>query len=204
LDALLPYSIVCGVALLVTLAELLKTFGGNWFLTWKSGWAYGLVAVNLAVAPATYAVARQFLNIGSDLILAAVVGMLYPVLLRSRFTFFRPVGSKDDPQLSALSVHMDTLYSALQERCYRQVDNAVAVRRALKAQRLATRLEADLIRAIRQVVAARQLAAEREKDEKYLNDILKVRDEERRRFQIALFLIEIADGKEDRLLSTTP
>ncbi len=200
MDVLFPYGIVCGVAFLITLAELLKAFGGNWFLTLKSGWAYGLVAVNLAVAAATYTIARQSLNIGSDLFLAAVVGALYPVLLRSRFTFFRPVGSKDDPQLSALSVRMDTLYCALQERCYRQVDNAVAVRRTLKAKSLANRSEADLIRAIEQVVAARQLAAEREKDEKYLNKLRRVSDQERRQFQIALFLIEIADGKENRLL----
>jgi hypothetical protein len=33
LDVLLPYGIVCGVAFLITLAELLKSFGGNWLLT---------------------------------------------------------------------------------------------------------------------------------------------------------------------------
>jgi hypothetical protein len=201
LDALVPYVIVVGVALLVALAELLTTFGGNFFLALKSRWTYVLAAANVVVAATTYAVSRRWLNIESDLLLAALVGATYPVLLRSKFTVFRPVGSKDDPQLSALSFRMDSIYGALQERCYRQVDNAVAVRRTLKAQRLAGRSEAHLVAAIKQVIAARDLPAEREKDEQYVVKLQNSSEEDLRKFQIALFLIDIADGKEDSLLA---
>ena len=114
------YALVCAIAVLIVYAEVLLTFGADFFRVVCNRWVWLLVLVNIAFACITFFIARHFLNVESGLATAVVVGVLYPALLRSRFTFFRQVGAKDDPQLNALSVRMDELYTALQARCYRQ------------------------------------------------------------------------------------
>src|SRR6266404_5392526 len=129
-----PILVVISVAFVVVCAELLKTFGAYFFYALRMGWTWGLVAVNVIVALTVYYIARSVLNISHDIFPAFCVVLLFPVFLRSRFTFFRPVGAKDDPNITDLSIRVDEFYTALQERCYKQVDNALAVGRAMKAR----------------------------------------------------------------------
>lgn len=196
-----PYLIVVLVAFAVVCAELIKTFGGAFFHALWSKWGWALVGVNAVVAVVVYVIARNVLNIGPGWFLAFCVGLLFPVLLRSRYTFFRPVGAKDDPRITDLSIRVDEFYTALQERCYREVDNALAVSRTLRAGALAEQYtEGAILRALNQVVAARQVAADREKDAKYVEELAAVPDESMRRFRLAVFLLEIAGKQTERLL----
>ena len=175
---ILPYTVVVLAAVLVVCAELLRTFGGYFLWAFRKRWTWVLFGVNLLVAVVVYIIARATLNIGPDVFPAFCVGILYPVLLRSRFTFFRPVGDKDDPKLSSLSLRVDEFYTSLQERCYREVDNAVAVLRTMKARTLAEAYtENQLLHALGQVIAARQVEVAREKDEKYLAELATLIDE---------------------------
>ena len=200
-----PYLIVVSVAFVVGCAELIKTFGGNFFRALGSRWGWALVGVNAVVAVVVYVVARNVLNIGPGWFLAFCVGLLFPVLLRSRYTFFRPVGARDDPRITDLSIRVDEFYTALQERCYREVDNTLAVSRTLKAAALAEQYaEGPILRALNQVIAARQVATDREKDAKFVEELAAVADEGMRRFRLAVFLLEIAGGQAERLLKAPP
>src|SRR5438552_13720722 len=97
------YATVVGViATLIVGAELLLTFGASFFRALRNKWAWLLILINLIFAGVTYVIGRLLLNVESGLVVAGVVGALYPMILRSRFTFFRQVGAKDDPQLAAL------------------------------------------------------------------------------------------------------
>jgi hypothetical protein len=205
--AAIPYAIVGVIATCFVLAELVKLFGGHISIALKSSWTYVLVGVNVIAALIAYVAARYFLNVESDYWLALFVGVSYPLLLRSRFTLFRSVGSKEvQEQLSALTLRMDDIYGGMQERCYRQIDNAVAASRSLEAQALAaTYQQVDIVAAIRRVIDARQVAADQEKDRAYLKAILEEQDsEDRRTYMLALFLRSIADGKERSLLPSVP
>src|SRR5436309_15700295 len=106
------YAAVVGlIAVLLVGAELLLTFGSSFFRALRNKWAWLLILINLFFAGITYVIARLLLNVESGLVVAGIVGAIYPVILRSRFTFFRQVGAKDDPQLAALSLKMDGLYT---------------------------------------------------------------------------------------------
>jgi hypothetical protein len=156
-----------------------------------------LIAVNIFFALITYFIAVTYLNVSPGLISALICGILFPALLRTRFTIFRPVGEKGD-----LSIPLDKLYTGIQKRCYREVDSRQAAYRAVKAQNLAAHTEeAKLISALKKIIAARQVEEERKADEEYLKKLAKVADQEMRRYQLAMFLIDIAGGEEDRLLA---
>jgi hypothetical protein len=206
----LAYGMVALISLLVVFAELGIAFGAYSLFSLTKGWTWGLVGINLACALFTYFLARATTNIGPGIIPAIVVGVLYPAILRSRFTFFRKIGDKDDPKLDALSIRLGELYASWQERCYRQVDNAIAVLRSAKAQAVAEKYEEDrIVEVLNRLIASKHLVANREKDAQYLKELLRVpdRDKEMRRFRLAMFLVDIAAGQEDQLLqgkSTPP
>jgi hypothetical protein len=200
-------ALVCLIATLIVCAELLLTFGASFFRALQNKWTWLLILINIVFAGITYLIARLLLNVESGLIVAGVVGALYPVILRSRFTFFRQVGAKDDPQLSAISLKMDELYTKLQARCYREVDSAMAIARRAKALILtAGKTEVQLIKVLKQVIAARQVAAEQQRDEAYLNELLQSAAGEERRYRLAIFLVDIAGNEVNKLFdgNSTP
>lgn len=196
MEALLSYLIVAGVAFLVTFAELFRSFGGGVRFVFHSVWTWSLVALNVGFALVTYTIATAWLNIGSGPVFALICGMLFLPILRSRFTFFRPVGKKD------ISVPLDEMYTAIQTRCLREVDSHQAARRVVEANQLAGQTEeAAFVGALKVVISARQVVVEKERDEGYLEELLQIPDADVRRRRLALFLIDIAGGQADELLS---
>jgi hypothetical protein len=193
------YAIACGLAFVLVCAELVKTFGSNFFQALRDRWTWLLFLINVLAAGLSYFVARLFLKVESGVATAFIVGFLYPFLLRSKFTFFRAVGAKDSSQLDALSVRMDELYSALQSRCYREVDSVLAIDRRAMATALAERMsEEDLERTLDEVIAARQVSSAREEDEKYLAELMGAPDAQRK-YLLAVFLVNIAGSRVKEL-----
>ncbi|MCI0349853.1 MAG: hypothetical protein L0Z53_10550 [Acidobacteriales bacterium] len=196
-----PFLVTNGLAFLVVCGELIRTFGFTFLYTLRFGWTYVLFVINFLFASATYALARYAFTLESDWLLAILVGALYPMLLRSRFTFFRSVGKKDDPQVAMLAMRMDEFYSLLQEKCFQQVDNHVALKRALGARALAEKYsEAELSKALHDLIAAKQVAPDKAVQEKYLQEILKESTESKRRYRLAMFLIDLAGDSAGSLL----
>jgi hypothetical protein len=86
--------------------ELLKTFQRVVGSALRSKWGLALLGINALSAVVVYAVVRYVLNINAGLWTAVVVGLVFPTILRSRFTFYRQAGVKTDPQLSEFSVKL--------------------------------------------------------------------------------------------------
>ena len=197
ITAIALYGLVTFVSLLFVLGELLQTFGRH--LSWALGhswWSWLLILLNLGTADATYCLVRLALNVGNDPLTAVVVAAAYPILLRSRFTVFRQVGAADDQQLTTLSIPMDNLYTAIQQRCVKQVGSEVAMRRTLQPRQLAAaHTEQELTQAIKELIAANQVPANRAENEKYLRELSKVADEGLRKFRLAVFRGDLSGDK---------
>jgi len=93
--AILPFIVcaVCGAGL-ATL-ELIRTFGKWIGRYWLNRYAFALIALNVAASLAVFAFLRYGLEVESTLIVAVVTGLTFPAILRTRFTFYRPVGKAE-------------------------------------------------------------------------------------------------------------
>ncbi|HLF26964.1 MAG TPA: hypothetical protein VJG32_11555 [Anaerolineae bacterium] len=198
-------ALLIGVVVLAAIAlvvlELFKTFGRDVLEALRNRWSWLLIGVNVGIAISVYVLARTVLGAGDSLGTAILVGVSFPVVLRSRFTFFRAVGPKDGDPLNTLSLKIDAAYSALQNLCWESVDGALADRRAAHAEQLADRISANvLIDSIEHHVEARRLEAGKTRDRERLSTIQLIQDERKRRYSLALLLIEISPAQASRLL----
>lgn len=198
---LLPFVVVSLAAVGLVLLELLKTFRRDLLPALRDRWSWALIAVNLMAASLVYGVVRILLSPGDSLVTAVFVGLSFPLLLRSRFTYFRAVGAKEDERLNAISIKIDEAYGALQNLCWESVDAALADRRAAQAEQLAERLSPEaLVKSIEQQLAALRIEANRARDQKRLDAILPLPDEHMRKYRLALLLIDINPIGARRLL----
>ena len=202
MTALLPIAIVALAATALVVLELLKTFGRDVLEALRNRWAWLLIGVNVLTAGVVYAIVRGLFRTEDDLGTAIIVGLSFPLLLRSRFTLFRSVGPKDDNgQLSTISLKIDEAYTALQNLCWESVDGSLADRRATQAERLAEQVSMrELVDSIEHHIDARRLEANKVRDRERLKTILQIADERKRKYPLALMLIEINPSQAARLL----
>ena len=201
MTALLPFVIVALAAIALVVLELLKTFGRDVLEALRNRWAWALIGVNVLVALAVYVIVRLAFNTGDAPGTAVFVGLSFPVLLRSRFTYFRAVGAKEDNRLDTISLKIDEAYSALQDLCWAAVDEALADRRAELAERLAARYSAEeMIERIEHHIDALRIEANQARDRQWLDEIRQIPDEKTRRFRLAMMIIDINPSLIARLL----
>lgn len=198
---LLPFVIVMLAAIALAVLEIFKTFGRDVLEALRNRWAWLLIGVNVVASAVVYAVIRAVFNVGDNMGTALVVGLSFPILLRSRFTLFRAVGPKDSDELSTLSLKIDEAYSALQNLCWESVDDLLADRRATRAEQLAERASfKELIESVEHHIEARRIEAGKQRDRKRLDEIKQLADERMRKYKLALLLIEISPSQATRLL----
>ena len=199
--SLLPFVIVVVAAIALVVLELLKTFGRDVLEALRNRWAWALIGVNVLVALVVYVLVRLAFNTGDAPGTAVFVGLSFPILLRSRFTYFRAVGAKEDARLDTISLKIDEAYSALQDLCWASVDEALADRRATLAERLAARYSAEeMIERIEHHIDALRIEANRARDRQWLEAIQQIPDEKTRRFRLAMMIIDINPSLIARLL----
>lgn len=136
---LLTCAVVLIASVVFVLLELLKTFKSDLGIAFRTKWGWLLISINLAVALGVYLAIIFAHRPLAGFSTAIIVGLTYPVLLRSRFTYFRQVGLHDDHNLTTLCLKIDEVYIALQAECLDAVDDMISAIRVHRARKLATR-----------------------------------------------------------------
>ena len=197
----LLYVIVAALAVTVTLLEIVKTFGRDTPKALRRLHAWLLLGLNVIVALIVYTIARAVFSGGDSPGTAVFVGLAYPLLLRSRFTYFRAVGAQEDERVATLSLKLDEAYTHLQDLLWRPVDEALADRRVTQAEKLAGLHTADeLVRIIEHHLEARRIEAQVTADRARLDDLRQIADEKDRRYRLALLLIDINPSRAGQML----
>jgi hypothetical protein len=195
----LPYVVVAFAAIAFASLEILKTFGREIFTALRHRWAWALIGINVVTALIVYIIVRLALKTGDDMSTALLVGLSFPIVLRSRFTYFRAVGAQEDKQLDTLSLKLDEAYNKLQDLCWESVDIALADKRARQAEQLAARTPTDeLIQRLEYLIAARHIEHLKVRDQKLLEEIKQIPDEKMRKFRLAMMLIDVNPAHAQR------
>lgn len=198
---MLPFAVVVLAAIALVVLELLKTFGRDVLEALRNRWSWLMIAVNAIVAVLVYVAVRAVFNTGDSLGTALFVGLAFPILLRSRFTYFRAVGAKEDDQLSTISLKVDEAYSALQDLCWESVDNALAEKRVTLAEKLSGRFSADhLAERIEHHIEARHIESNKARDRDRLGNIRRIDEAAERAYHLALMLIDVNRAQAERLM----
>jgi len=141
LTAATPYFIAAAFSGVVAIAEIVTVFENDSMRALKTWGSFLLVFLNVV-----FAVFLLFLvntvggvTTGSSRFWVALgVGVGFPTLLRTRFTFIKPLpGSADE----GIAVSLDELYGRLQRFCRRQIDQALATGRVQLVDEAMQRLE---------------------------------------------------------------
>jgi hypothetical protein len=133
-----------------------------------------------------------------------VVGLVFPTILRSRFTFYRQAGEKTDDQLSEFSVKVDEFYRTLQDWCYTEINDLLAEQLDAQADALKKKFTAkELEEKLRNRIVSGPMQDKRREYEGRLEDILEIQkdDPKRRHHALALFYIEISTPENIRKLT---
>ena len=121
-QAVAPFLIAALAGAALAFFELLKTFQRNTGKALRNRWGLTLLGINALAAMAVYFVIHYVFKFDAGLWTALVVGITFPLILRSRFTLYRQAGAKDEPGLTELSLKLDDFYQTLQFSCYREVN----------------------------------------------------------------------------------
>ena len=157
-NVIISSCIVILASLIIVLIELFKTFG-EWVaeaLRHPRTWL--LIALNVVVALVVYSlvIASGMLNSYPRHIAALIVGLTYPILLRSRFTYLSGFNSGNQQSISKdLCLPLDEAYNVIQNYCLRAAAVAVALKTVHEANNLMNLYTEDqLIRTIKQLSQA--------------------------------------------------
>ncbi len=203
IQVVLPFLVTALAGAVLAFFELLGTFQRITPIALRSKWGLILLGINALWAVAIYAIARYVLNLDGGIWMALVIGLIFPTILRSRFTFYRQTGKKEE-SLTELSLKLDEFYRTLQDWCYTEVNDLLAERLDAQAEAIKQKYTAkELEDRIRNRIAADPMLAKRQEHEQRLEEILtKHKDDVKRRHHtLALFLIEISTPEGIRALT---
>lgn len=128
--------VLCSIAgFALAIIELFTTFGRWLGKYWANKYVLSIIILNILTANVVYAILRFLFGIESTLWLAIITGVTFPTILRSRFTFYQPVG-KDGIDTESLSITLNKWYQELQNACYEEVNSLIAGDRAKMVTRL--------------------------------------------------------------------
>jgi hypothetical protein len=173
--------------------ELLTTFQRNIGRALSSRWGLVLVGLNALSAVGVYAIVRYVFKFDAGIWTALVVGVTFPVVIRSRFTFYRQPGEKETANLTEFSLKVDEFYQALQGFCLNEVNTRLAEQRKALAETIKNRFTVkQLEKELRDLIASGVMPEKRQEQDKKLDEILQIQNNARREQLLALFLIDLS------------
>lgn len=201
-NIVIPCSIVSFVALIVVTLESMKIFGRDVAIVVFNRWGWILLMLNIVVALLVYAIARLVFKAGPDGGTALLVALTFPMILRSRFTYFRAAGVPENDWTNALTLKIDEFYDMLQNLCMTSVREALANKRASIAELLANSFQKEaLARAISNYIGAYTFTKDEERDlYQRLKSTLEIEDEWRSRYELAMMILNNNPSKAKEML----
>lgn len=122
-DALGPYLVVAGLALLWVLTEILQAFHGDIRRALGSWWSVILMGANALFALGVFGLVRGLIFPSANpYLLALASGLGWQVLLRTRVNLLQPMTPEAG---EAVSLSLADLYGRLQHYCWRQINQSL-------------------------------------------------------------------------------
>lgn len=186
----LPYLLAGGISFLVALAEIVTVFEKAPLRAVRTGGAVLLVLLNAAFAMLVLFLIYTLFPKADSPLVALAVGLGLPVLVRTRFTVFKPmpgtVGSE------GIAIQLDDLYDRLQRFCRRQIDVALAAERVRLVDRAIREVEmSELERRARLLLEGGLVLTDPAKGREYVDRILRAEyAEERKKILLAFAILD--------------
>lgn len=206
LTSILPFVLCAIVGLLLAIVELIQTFGRWIGPYWRSRSVVGVMLLNMATACGVYAFIRYALEVENGLWLAVITGLTFPAILRSRFTFYQPLGKGDGVDAEGFSLTIDSWYRNLQNSCYEEVNSQIAAKRAQTMSRLRHCLkQKEMSEQLSDHIAAEVMSEQRKVHQEQLDEILALAKPADRERRLAALMLEIMpETVIKRLLRSCP
>ena len=194
-----PFVVAALAGAALAFFELLKTFQRTIGSALRNRWGLALLGINALSAIGVFTVFRYVFGFDAGIWTALVVGITFPLVIRSRFTFYRQPGEKDATGLTEVSLKIDEFYQTLQDWCYTEVNALLAGERKALAEELKARFTAkQLEKELRELIDAEVMPAKRKEHQKKLGVILDEYQDSRRQHALALLLIDISTPRKIR------
>lgn len=189
-DSLIWPFVVCSLAGFVLAGvELFSTFGRWLGKYWLNKYVVAIILLNILTASGVYAILHFLLGIESTLWLALITGVTFPTILRSRFSFYQPVG-KEGLDTDRFSVTLNKWYQDLQNACYEEVNSLIAAERAQLVDRLRRCFTPAQIRdKLLDQIESGVLPESREKLRGQLKEVLALENNAKRERRLAVLLL---------------
>jgi hypothetical protein len=202
LDVVAPFVVAALAGAALAFFELLTTFQRNIGRALKSRWGLVLLGLNALSAVGVYAIVRYVFKFDAGIWTALVVGVTFPVVIRSRFTFYRQPGEKETADLTEFSLKVDEFYQTLQGWCLNEVNTLLAEQRKALAEAIKNKFSVkQLEKELRDLIASGVMPEKRQEQEKKLDEILQTQDNARREQLLALLLIDLSTAESLRHLT---
>ena len=202
LDVVAPFFVAALAGAALAFFELLRTFQRNIGRALKSRWGLVLLGLNALSAVGVYAIVRYVFKFDAGIWTALVVGVTFPVVIRSRFTFYRQPGEEDSANLTEFSLKVDEFYQTLQGWCLDEVNTRLAEQRKALAEAIKNKFSVkQLEKELRDLIASGVMPEKRQEQEKKLDEILQTQDNARREQLLALLLIDLSTAESLRHLT---
>jgi len=182
------YLLAGGISWVVAVAEIVTVFESNPVRALRTGGAVLLLMINAIFAVLVLTLIYTLFPDARSPLVALAVGIGLPILVRTRFTVFKPmpgtVGSE------GIEVRLDEVYDRLQRFCRRIIDMALAAERVNLVDRAITEVEiTELERRTRLLLEGGLVLAEPEKGREYVERILRADYTEDRKKMLLAFAI---------------
>ncbi len=202
LDVVAPFVVAALAGAALAFFELLRTFQRNIGRALSSRWGLVLLGLNAFSAVGVYAIVRYVFKFDAGIWTALVVGVTFPVVIRSRFTFYRQPGEKETANLTEFSLKVDEFYQTLQGWCLNEVNTLLAEQRKAQAEAIKNKFSVkQLEKELRDLIASGVMPEKRQEQEKKLDEILQTQDSARREQLLALLLIDLSTDESLRHLT---
>lgn len=113
------YGVVILRGVAVGIAEVISTFSSFPTEALKTGWAWGLVALNALAAVLVLFIVRYYTGQSNPIMTALAVGVGLPTLVRTKFTLAKQFGGTEG---NDLSINLGWLYDQFLYVCKVQID----------------------------------------------------------------------------------
>ncbi len=203
MDVILPFLLCAAGGTVLAAVELIRTFGRWIWRYWRAKSVLAMIALNVLSAAGVYAFLRYALRVESSFWLVLITSITFPTILRSRFTFYRPLGKSGEAlDTDSFTVTLDNWYRLLQDQCYDDVNRRIAAANSELQTRLKRCLsEKKMIDLLADNIAAMPMASKRVEAEQNLAAVRAIEEAEARKRRLAVLLTDIlTDDKVRRIL----
>lgn len=197
-----PFLVAGAAGILLALFELYQAFQRDVGAALLNRWAWLLLFLNAAAATVSYAVVGWIQpELAGSFGTAFLVGITFPAVVRSRFTFYRNPREAANGQLSEISLPFDQMYTTIQNGCLEEVNLSLADQRSTWARVIALS-DYDIARSLEELIQAGKLPDLRAEHEKKLASIQAKyeTDPAKLRHMLALLLIDLMPRRRIRAL----